>query len=251
MLHPDFSELEDEFSEVIDFLNEGRPEAPTERPSEMVWAAIADSLTVSSGPAADAGDTTESAVDAEDEAATATPFGNVNGSGGSPGQTSTDEQSNVRPFKRPVTSGDSSGARSPMAKRFAVMTAVAAAVLLVAVPIALSLRGDSLDQRAELLALGQSTGLGTAELTDRTLAVDLEGLEPLEGADYELWLLDLEGEELQDLVSLGTVNEDGSFTVPDGIDLDEFSVVDVSVEPHDGDESHSGNSVLRGPLSDA
>lgn len=266
MLHPDFSELEDEFSEVVDFLNEGRPEVPTERPSEMVWASIADALTVSDGPA--------SSVDAAFDGAAEVPeFGadrfnqhnadngvvtngafsaapaDVQGSDASAPGVGSSADSNVRPFQRPNTSADS-GRRS-IGKRFAVITAVAAAILLVAVPLSLSLRGESLDQRADLLALGEFTGLGTAELSDRTLSVDLEGLEPLDGADYELWLLDLEGDDLQDLVSLGIVNEDGTFTVPEGIDLNEFSVVDVSVEPKDGDETHSGNSVLRGPLSEA
>lgn len=270
MLHPDFSELEDEFSEVIDFLNEGKPEAPTERPSEMVWSAIADALTVEdgSGPVTEGADGFGAAPEApgvapvdgsvpasgsvfhdapDNGVVTNGAFPSASADGHAAERAGYDQDSNVRPFQRPASADD--GRRS-MGKRFAIITAVAAAILLVAVPLSLSLRGESLDQRAELLALGEFTGLGTAELTDRTLSVDLEGLEPLDGADYELWLLDLEGDDLQDLVSLGLVNEDGTFTVPEGIDLNEFSVVDVSVEPQDGDETHSGNSVLRGPLSD-
>ncbi len=262
MLHPDFSELEEEFSEVIGFLNEGRPEVPTERPSEMVWSSIADALTVSEGSSEVAslpdgaeretsfGTPAEAfpADHADDGVVTNGVFPAAQSEGPSSDVTESAD-SNVRPLRRTNTSADSSN-RS-MGKRFAIITAVAAAILLVAVPLALSLGGESLDQRAELLALGEFTGLGTAELTDRTLSVDLEGLEPLDGADYELWLLDLEGGELEDLVSLGLVNEDGTFTVPEGIDLSEFSVVDVSVEPQDGDDTHSGNSILRGPLSDA
>jgi hypothetical protein len=270
VLHPDFSELEDEFSEVVGFLNEGRPEVPTERPSEMVWSAIADALTVSDGPVSstDAGMDTSTEVselgadrfgqqhiDQHDDQHH--PGNGVVTNGAFPAAPAeapasgfnNHADSNVRPLQRPNTSVDSGG-RS-MGKRFAVITAVAAAILLVAVPLSLSLRGESLDQRAELLALGESSGLGTAELTDRTLAVDLEGLQPLDGANYELWLLDLEGDDLEDLVWIGVVNEDGTFTVPEGVDLDEFSVVDVSIEPEDGDETHSGNSVLRGPLSEA
>ncbi|MEM9654716.1 MAG: anti-sigma factor [Actinomycetota bacterium] len=256
MLHPDFSDLEDEFGDVINILNEGRPEIPTERPSEMVWSSIAESLSVSSGPSpiTDGPNTDPSAP-----ASTDGPHG-VNGSGAGSGAGSGDgsgdglmatqptaqNDQNVSPFRRPKDT-----TRVTAGRRFAVITAVAAPILLVAVPLSLALRGESLDQRAELVAIGETpTAAGTAELTDRTLAIDLEGLDPLEGADYELWLLDLEGDELQDLVSLGLVNEDGTFTVPDGIDLSQFSVVDVSVEPQDGNEAHSGNSVLRGPLSE-
>ena len=41
---------------------------------------------------------------------------------------------------------------------------------------------------------------------------------------------------------------EGRFDVPDGLDLAEFPVVDVSEEHFDGDPSHSGDSVVRGPL---
>ncbi len=51
------------------------------------------------------------------------------------------------------------------------------------------------------------------------------------------------------LVSLGVLDgTEGRFDVPDGLDLAEFPVVDVSEEHFDGDPSHSGDSVVRGPL---
>ena len=37
-------------------------------------------------------------------------------------------------------------------------------------------------------------------------------------------------------------------TCPPGLDLDQFSVVDVSEEQFDGDPAHSGDSIVRGPL---
>ena len=40
-----------------------------------------------------------------------------------------------------------------------------------------------------------------------------------------------------------------SLEVPSGVDLTEYPVVDVSVEPLDGDPSHSGVSVVRGRLA--
>lgn len=41
---------------------------------------------------------------------------------------------------------------------------------------------------------------------------------------------------------------DGRFTVPADIDLAEYSLVDISEEPDDGDPQHSGDSIVRGPL---
>lgn len=39
--------------------------------------------------------------------------------------------------------------------------------------------------------------------------------------------------------------------LPDGLDVGELPVVDISIEPYDGDLSHSGDSDVRGTLTDA
>ncbi len=69
--------------------------------------------------------------------------------------------------------------------------------------------------------------------------------------DLELWLLQIDDAgELVDLVSLGIVDDiDGGYTVPEGYSTDDYSVVDISVEPRDGVEQHSGRTILRGELS--
>lgn len=76
---------------------------------------------------------------------------------------------------------------------------------------------------------------------------------PEAGADLEVWLIrpDEEG-NVADLVSLGVVDPDdpGSLDVPSGYDPADYFVVDISVEPRDGDPAHSGRSILRGPLDD-
>ena len=80
----------------------------------------------------------------------------------------------------------------------------------------------------------------------RTLTVALQG--DLEGEGVrEVWLLREDG---ADLVSLGAL--DGStttFSVPPDIDLGTFDLVDVSLEPVDGDAAHSGDSIVRGRLT--
>ncbi|HKJ35593.1 MAG TPA: anti-sigma factor [Solirubrobacterales bacterium] len=96
---------------------------------------------------------------------------------------------------------------------------------------------------------------GSAELigTDRSEAViDVSGLSTSEpGEFYELWLLS----SPDDLVSVGSfkVGESGaaSVRVPLPVDPDEFEFFDLSIERTDGDASHSGRSVLRGPTSSA
>ena len=52
------------------------------------------------------------------------------------------------------------------------------------------------------------------------------------------------------LVALGVLPEGdvGEFEVPQGL-LDEgYRIVDISVEPDDGDPTHSGDSIVRGAL---
>ena len=222
---PEFEELEEDFGEVMAMLREGPLEMPTEKPSEDVWTAIGIGV---------GGDIAT--------AATVANQGSDENSGPA------DAANSERNTKSNIVSLSE---RRATGKRFAIITAVAAGLLLVALPLGMALLGNSPDQRAELAALPGFDGAGSAELNGRTLEVDLEGLDAPEGSFYELWLLDFDGDELADLQSLGQVGADGSFTVPDDVDLNEFSVVDVSIELDDGNPDHSGDSVLRGGLEGA
>jgi hypothetical protein len=80
---------------------------------------------------------------------------------------------------------------------------------------------------------------------DLVLQVEAEGLDAGDGF-LEVWVID---PEVTKLVSLGPSRPDGSYDLPSGLDPEEFPVVDVSVEPLDGDPAHSGDSVLRGTLT--
>lgn len=108
---------------------------------------------------------------------------------------------------------------------------------------------DAVLAEARLEALPGWSATGDAVVEEaadgsRTLVVRLSGAE----ADgfREVWLLDREATRL---VGLGVLDGDeGRFTIPVGLDLDDFAVVDVSAEPFDGDPAHSGDSILRGEL---
>lgn len=93
-------------------------------------------------------------------------------------------------------------------------------------------------------AAGQAT---VAERPDgeRVVRVSLDA-EVGEGVVREVWLLT---ENIDGLISLGYLTgASGEFVVPASVDLTEFSVVDVSAEPLDGDPTHSGDSIARGAL---
>ncbi len=91
---------------------------------------------------------------------------------------------------------------------------------------------------------------GTARIVDTDgqdfAEVDTTGLPAIDGY-YEVWLI---RSDLSGMISLGalTSGAKGRFTIPEGTDLTLYTIVDVSVEPLDGDPVHSRQSVLRGTL---
>lgn len=133
-----------------------------------------------------------------------------------------------------------------------VLGAAAAVVAVVAGVVGVGLVGGGDDTTvvasADLDVLEDGVAPGSARLVDAdgqlVLELDAE-LGPVDGF-HEVWLLT---PEVDGLVSLGPLRDDGRYELPAGVDPERYSVVDVSVEPLDGDPTHSGRSVLRGPLS--
>lgn len=132
---------------------------------------------------------------------------------------------------------------------------VAAAAVLVAVvaggALVFSLRADddgTIVTATDLERLGDS-GSGRAELVDRDGVLDLhvtaDGIDVDDGTFAEVWLINT---DVTELISLGPLRADGVYPIPAGVDPSAFPIVDVSIEPIDGDPTHSGNSVLRGQL---
>ncbi len=91
---------------------------------------------------------------------------------------------------------------------------------------------------------GKATVLDSAD--GEVVRVDARSLPANEGF-YEVWLLDADATKL---VALGALpaGSIGTFTVPPGLSLDDFPVVDISLESYDGDPSHSKKSLMRGTL---
>lgn len=79
----------------------------------------------------------------------------------------------------------------------------------------------------------------------RDLVVDVSRLDARTGSYYEVWLIDA---SVRRMVPLGVLQGgEGRFTIPAGVDLGEYPLVDVSVQ-RPGSPEHSGESVLRGTL---
>jgi anti-sigma-K factor RskA len=62
-----------------------------------------------------------------------------------------------------------------------------------------------------------------------------------------VWLLGRDGTSMISLGDLDATNN-GTFTLPAGVDLQFYSRIDVSLQPFNGSTQHSGTSVVRGSL---
>ncbi len=106
------------------------------------------------------------------------------------------------------------------------------------------------DEGAELTV--DATILGT----DSAQAVQLNAaaLPPRAGEDLELWLIGIDAAGELTISTLGIIESDadGTYEVPDDFDSSAFDtvLVDISYEPRDGDETHSGASIVRGEIID-
>lgn len=73
-----------------------------------------------------------------------------------------------------------------------------------------------------------------------------------EDADLELWLIEADEDgTIVDVAPVSLVSGAGSFEVPPTLDVSTHRIVDISIEPRDGDDAHSGRSILRGTLTEA
>ena len=111
--------------------------------------------------------------------------------------------------------------------------------------------GTAVVAAAELTALDSDADRGVARAVRAdgtvTLHVDASALGEEEGF-HEVWLINVDGTRM---VALGVLasGDEGDFGVPLGLIEEGYRIVDISVEPDDGDPTHSGVSLARGELA--
>ena len=98
---------------------------------------------------------------------------------------------------------------------------------------------------ADLVATGESRSITIADAALPTRSDE----------DLELWLIGVDAAGELTIQTLGIIDDaaaPGSYDIPADFDLDGFDqvLVDISFEPRDGVEAHSGASIVRGPVSD-
>jgi hypothetical protein len=130
----------------------------------------------------------------------------------------------------------------------------AAAILVVAVGGAVWYRQATAEvvvASTTLAPLPEKSGTGTARLVERNgdLRLTIDVTRPAAADAFEeLWLINTDGERM---ISIGVVPPTGraSYPVPAAAaGVDGYTVVDISLEPYDGDAAHSRDSLLRGTL---
>ena len=93
-------------------------------------------------------------------------------------------------------------------------------------------------------------GTGSAQAVQLSAAA----LPPRAGEDLELWLIGIDAAGELTISTLGIIESDadGTYEVPNDFDSSAFDtvLVDISYEPRNGDETHSGASIVRGEIID-
>jgi len=89
------------------------------------------------------------------------------------------------------------------------------------------------------------TAVMRSAASQHEIAVTLRA--PARPGFYEVWLLARDGVSM---ISLGDLSAEhtGTFTVPPGVDLRDYSRIDISLQPFNGSPQHSKASVVRGSL---
>jgi anti-sigma-K factor RskA len=144
--------------------------------------------------------------------------------------------------------------RTPRPRSWLLVAAAAVVGLIIGVGVTTVAVRDRVEVTSStaLEALPGQTGQGTAELVSDQgrpeLRVQIDA-PPTPDRYREVWLINTDG---QRMYTLGVLPNDGtaSYPLPPELagQLQGFTIVDVSIEPYDGNPAHSRESQVRGTL---
>lgn len=138
-----------------------------------------------------------------------------------------------------------------------LLSIAAATLLMVGVAAAIVFTGNDTASETEVASASMSDDglpVATTELASAVVVcdddercfveVELTGLPDAGNDELELWVIN---GDVTDMHSLGLITEaTGRYELPANVSATDFPIIDISIEPDDGDETHSGQSVLRG-----
>ncbi len=154
------------------------------------------------------------------------------------------------PPETPASATHLDATRRPRTKWLAPVAAVVAAFVVVAGAVLLTREGSSPDPPTEAVALlavgstparGEVTMSGTGASRTMVVSTDLDPTAPR--SYYEVWLLNT---HTNGMVAVGVLPTSGvaHFTLPSDL-LERYDAVDLSLQPDNGQTTHSSDSVLR------
>lgn len=231
-------------------------ETELEAPPVRVWSSIVDELALGGDVAGDPFAVAEPLVDsAAEPAAAADSAPELAAESGSETAPVTGSDAASRDASPRTRRDRAARGRRPRTSRImwvlaaslAVVVAIGAGTWITAVNLRpLSVATAALDAFPDHPAAVGSAEVDEARDGRRTLRVSLDGTDASD--EYrEVWLIRNDGAAL---ISLGVLEgTSGSFPIPAGVDLSEYDLVDISLEPIDGDPGHSGDSIVRGQLT--
>jgi anti-sigma-K factor RskA len=144
--------------------------------------------------------------------------------------------------------------RTPRPRSWLLMAAAAVVGLIIGAGVTTVAVRDQAEVTSStaLQALPGHTGQGTAELVSDQGRPELRvriDAPPTPDRYQEVWLINTDG---QRMYPLGVLPDDGraSYPLPPELagQLQGFTIVDVSIEPYDGNPAHSRESQVRGTL---
>ncbi len=142
-------------------------------------------------------------------------------------------------------------------RRSGYVLAAAAAVVGLIAGSAVTASVINRPESAQLVASAQLDPIGDASVSGTAvvqrvgetaqLKVTVPDLPNADGGYYEVWMATA---DTKNMVAIGSLNPGSTavYTLPAGMDLASFPVVDVSLETYDGNPGHSATSVVRGSL---
>ena len=145
--------------------------------------------------------------------------------------------------------------RTPRPRSWLLAAAAAVVGLIIGVGVTTVAVRDQVEVTSStaLAALPGQTGQGTAELVSDQgrpeLRVQIDAPPTTPDRYREVWLINTDG---QRMYPLGVLPDDGraTYPLPPALagQLQGFNIVDVSIEPYDGNPAHSRESQVRGTL---
>jgi Anti-sigma-K factor rskA len=236
-------------TEIVDVARDGGPAGPLETPPPQVWDQIAAAVAPDAVPSVVPGGPGRGDLRGGNGAGHRAGDGRPEASGQSP------VSGDTGPAAKPAAGSRRGARRGRLVTALAGLAAgliigiggTAGVIQLTRAPAAQVVAQIELSPLPQFPQWQGASGTAVMRATgsQQVIAVTLNA--PQQPGFYAVWLLARNGVSM---ISLGDLSADhaGTFTIPSGTDLHNYSRIDVSLQPFNGSTVHVKTSVVRGAL---